>query len=95
MIAMATLEQMVDKAVTIDGTARNAAGGAVVLTDDRTPVYVDGLAEWDRAVDGKKVRAKGTLRKRDGGSLQNAKGEYSHGVPGARFVLEQPSWTVA
>ena len=91
---MSDLESQVDQQVTIEGTARNAAGGAVVLTADRTPVYVAGLGSWDRATDGKHVKAKGTLRKAGGQQVVNAKGEHSHGFPGERFVLEQPSWTV-
>jgi hypothetical protein len=86
------LDQMVGREVTIDGIARNAAGGAVVLTDDRTPIYVAGLSRWDGAIDGKKIRATGTLRKLAGQDLVNAKGEVSHGFPGERLVLEQPSW---
>jgi hypothetical protein len=89
------LPQMIDRDVTIEGTARNAAAGAVVVTDDATPIYIDGLEAWDRALNGKKVRAKGTLRQRNAGALVNAKGEHSHGVPGDRFVLEQPSWSAA
>jgi hypothetical protein len=92
---MSALTQQVDREVTIEGTARNAAGGAVVLTDDRTPVYIDGLESWDRKVDGKKVKAKGTLRKRGGQQVVNDKGEHSHGFPGERYVLEKPSWSVA
>lgn len=86
------LQNNVDTKVTIDGVARNAAGGAVVMTDDRTPIYVGGLDKWDKATDGKKVSATGTLRRQDAGDLKNDKGEYSHGVPGERFVLEQPTW---
>ena len=89
------LQSKVGTQVTIEGTARNAAAGAVVLTDDRTPVYVDGIASWDRATDGKKVSASGTLRTRGGDPVVNDRGEYSHGVPGDRFVLEQPSWKVS
>lgn len=90
---MGQLEQMVDSDVTIEGTARNAAGGAVVLTADRTPVYIDGLGEWNRATDGKQVRAKGTLRRRGADQTQGANGEQNHGFPGERFVLEGPSWS--
>jgi hypothetical protein len=92
---MSDLTQKVDSKVTVEGVARNAALGAVVLMDDRTPVYVDGVEAWDKAVDGKKISASGTLRRRSAGSLVNDRGEYSHGVPGDRYVLEQPSWTVS
>jgi len=90
-----SLDQQVGTKVTIRGTARNAAAGAVVLTDDRTPVYVAGLDRWDRATDGKQISASGTLRKVGGDPVVNDRGEHSHGVPGDRFVLEQPTWTVS
>jgi len=90
-----TLTQLVDKDVTIEGVARNAHAGAVVVTEDRTPVYVDGLERWDRAVDGKKVNAKGTLRHRAPDDVVGANGEISHGFAGGQWVLEAPTWTVA
>lgn len=89
-----SLDSKVDSHITIQGTARNAMAGAVVLTDDRTPVYLDGVERWERAVDGKRVSATGKLRKLAGDEVLNDKGEHSHGVPGDRFVLEQPTWTV-
>ncbi len=89
-----SLDQLVGNNVTIEGTARNAAAGAVVLTEDRTPVYVAGLERWDRTLDGKKVSASGTLRREASDELVNAKGEHNSGV-GAHFVLEGPSWKLA
>lgn len=89
-----SLEDKVGKTVTIQGVARNAMAGAVVLTDDRTPVYVAGLDRWDRTTDGKQVKATGTLRKHGGDDVVDGSGNYSSGVPGDRFVLEQPTWTV-
>lgn len=89
-----SLEQKINSKVTIEGVARNAAAGAVVLTDDRTPVYVAGLERWDRAFDGKNVSASGTLRREAGDDVVNAKGEHSHGIPDGRFVLEAPTWTL-
>ncbi|NVB78382.1 MAG: hypothetical protein HOV81_08325 [Kofleriaceae bacterium] len=89
-----SLDSKVDSHVTIQGTARNAMAGAVVLTEDRTPVYLDGVERWERTVDGKRVSATGTLRRLGGDEVVNDKGEHSHGIPGGRFVLEQPTWTV-
>lgn len=89
-----SLDQKIDTQVTIEGTARNAMAGAVVLTADRTPVYVDGVESWDGAVDGKKISASGMLRRRAGDDLVNDKGEYASGISGPHFVLEQPTWTV-
>ncbi|MBM4393337.1 MAG: hypothetical protein FJ090_19625 [Deltaproteobacteria bacterium] len=90
-----TLDQQVGTQLTIEGTARNAMAGAVVLTADRTPIYVDGLERWDLAFDGKRVSACGTLRKRGGDDVVDASGVQSTGISGDHFVLEQPSWTLS
>lgn len=90
-----SLDQQVGTQVTIEGTARNAMAGAVVLTSDRTPVYVDGLERWDRAVDGKQVSASGTLRKRGPDDVVDGSGVQSSGIASAHFVLEKPTWTVS
>lgn len=91
----ASLETHVGKAVTVEGTAKNAAGGAIVMLEDRTPVYLDGMDRWDAATNNKPVSAKGTLRKQGGQPTMNDKGEAIHGFPDARFVLEHPTWTVS
>lgn len=90
-----SLDQKVGTHVTIEGTARNAMAGAVVLTADRTPIYVDGLERWDGAFDGKKISASGTLRKRGGDDVVNDAGEHASGIAGSHFVLEQPSWALS
>ena len=90
-----SLDQKVGTQVTVQGTARNAMAGAVVLTDDRTPVYVEGLERWDSSFDGKKVNASGTLRKRGGDDVVNDRGEHSSGIAGDHFVLEQPTWALS
>lgn len=90
-----SLDSKVGTQVTIEGTARNAMAGAVVLTADRTPVYVQGLERWDSAFDGKQVSASGTLRKHGGDATMSDSGEASSGIPGDHFVLEQPTWTLS
>lgn len=90
-----SLDTKVNTQVTIEGTARNAMAGAVVLMPDRTPVYVAGLERWDSQFDGKKISASGTLRKRGGDDTQGANGEVSSGISGDHFVLEQPTWALS
>ena len=87
------LDQNVDTKVTIEGTAENAKAGAAV-TVGSVPVYVSGLDRWDAATDGKRVSVTGTLRKKGGQPVVNAKGEHSTGNPNSRFVIEAPSWSV-
>lgn len=89
-----SLDTKVGHAVTIQGVARNAAGGAVVMTDDREPIYLSGVERWDSAANGKHVSVKGTLRKQGGQAATNDQGEAVHGIPDAHFVIDQPSWTV-
>jgi hypothetical protein len=89
-----SLDQQVGQQVTIQGTARNAMAGAVVLTSNRTPIYLEGVESWDGSVDGKSISASGVLRKRGGDDVVNASGEHASGISGEHFVLEQPTWTV-
>lgn len=89
--------KLVGQQVTLAGTARDAAEGAVVLLKDRTPVYVKGLFSWDDSLDKKKVEVTGTLRLSGGSSepLVNAKGEHSHGSQGDMLVIEDATWKTA
>ncbi|MCA9491525.1 MAG: hypothetical protein KC621_16450 [Myxococcales bacterium] len=47
------------EAAMIEGVARDAKGGAVILLDDGAPVYVDGLETWPPGVHGLRIRAEG------------------------------------
>ena len=89
--------KLVGQQVTIAGTARDAAEGAMVLLKDRTPVYVKGLFSWDDALDRKQVEVTGTLRLSGGSSepLVNAKGEHSHGSQGDMLMIEDATWKAA
>ena len=83
------LEELLGQEVTLNGTARDTKGGAVLLTDDNTPVYIEGLAYWNPALEGSRTSASGVLKKvkyipdptigDDGG--------ISQGAIGMQFVL--------
>lgn len=81
--------------VTIRGVARNAALGAVVI-EDKAPVFIDGLTEWEPEVLGKRVEVKGVLRYRELSPPPTvaSDGAVSHGMGGAAPVLEDAEWTV-
>lgn len=89
--------KLVGQQVTLKGTARDAAEGAVVMLKDRTPVYVKGLFSWDDALDRKTIVVTGTLRLGGGSSepLVNAKGEHSEGSQGDMLVIEDATWKTA
>ena len=68
--------------------------GAVVLTEDRTPVYVAGLREWDEDIEGEDIEATGVLRRRSlaPDPVVDEHGAVSHGAEGSNYVLEGASW---
>ena len=78
------LEKVLGQEVTLDGTARDAKGGAVLLTDDNIPIYIEGLDSWPPAIDGSRISVNGVLKKEkyipdpsigdDGGISQGAIG---------------------
>jgi hypothetical protein len=90
----AKLEPLVGQSATIRGVARDARMGAVVLTPDRTPVYVAGLEEWPPDLEGEALEATGTLirRKLAPDPIVDADGGVSHGVAGTNYVLEDAAW---
>ena len=78
------LEKVLGQEVTLDGTARDAKGGAVLLTDDNIPIYIEGLDSWPPDIDGSRISVSGILNKEkyipdpyigdDGGISQGAIG---------------------
>jgi len=88
------LEALLDQPVTLAGVARNARLGAVLLTPERTPVYVAGLDEWPDELDGASLSATGVLRSRKlaPDPAIDAQGGVSHGVVGNNYVLEDADW---
>ena len=90
------LDALVDQEAFVRGVARDAALGAVVVTDDGAVVYVDGLREWPPAASSRRVEVKGTLRRRklapDPGV--GADGGISHGASGTQLCVEGAAWTV-
>lgn len=89
------LSNMVDTKATIEGTARNAHLGAVLLTEDRTPIYIDGLRSWDdTGLDGQQIKVEGMLRRRKlaPDPVVEDDGSVSHGVEGDNYVFENASW---
>lgn len=91
------LDKLIDQAATVSGVARDARMGAVVFLDDRTPVYVAGLEEWDGKTSGKPINATGTLRRRKllPDPVTDARGGISDGIEGQSYVLENASWQLA
>ncbi len=92
---MSGLDTRLGQAVTLTGRAANAAMGAVVLMEDRTPVYLLGKEEWDDE-NGSTVAVSGTLRRRSlaPDPTVDADGAISHGMMGDAWVIEDPTWAL-
>lgn len=80
--------------VTIEGKAENAKAGAIVLTEDGSPVYVDGLEDgWPGELARKRVRVTGVLR--DEKRIPDPGTDpITAGAHGTQSVLYDATWTV-
>jgi hypothetical protein len=81
--------------VTLRGVARDAKGGAVVVTD-RGPVYVAGLDAWPAALAGRRVEVTGVVRQTkhipDPVGPGNTVGQ---GAWGDQTVIVEATWRAA
>lgn len=77
---------------TLLGLARDAKGGAVLVTDTGDPVYLEGLDAWPPELLGKRVRATGRLaqKKYSPDPVVDKTGAISQGAEGMQTVLMGP-----
>ena len=83
------LEQSIGKEVTLHGTAKDAKGGAVLLTDDNVPIYIKGLSTWTSGIEGSRISAIGVLEKEKyiPDPTIDEDGGISQGAIGMQYVL--------
>lgn len=90
-VDMSDVKTLVGRTVTIRGRAIDAHGGAVVMLDDETPIYIPVLEYWPPELVGTQVEVRGVLKKRK--LTPNPDDEpISHGAHGEDFVLDNASW---
>jgi hypothetical protein len=82
------------KQLEIHGVAEDAMLGAVVVTDDGRSYFVEGLAEWDDALRGRRVVVTGVMarRKLAPDPTIAADGSVSHGMKGSASLLTGATW---
>jgi len=85
---------MNNQEITVNGTARNGKGNAMIVTKERINYYINGLDSWEPAVDGKEISVTGilvveTLTEED---LKNEAGEWKQGVAGDRKIITKARW---
>lgn len=83
------LEKVLGQEVTLHGTARDAKGGAVLLTDNNIPVYIKGLASWTPSIEGSHISVNGVLKKEKyiPDPIIGKDGGISQGAIGMQYVL--------
>ncbi len=88
-------ESVLNQQITVEGIAQNASLGAIVLTDDMVPIYLEGMMKWDAALLNRAVYATGTLRRNNTipHATVNKRGERTHGVQGPIYMIEHPTVT--
>jgi hypothetical protein len=81
---------------TIEGLAKNAKDGAVVVSSDQTVYYIDKLQYWDEFFEGKKIKVTGYLvtDSTKNEDIVNDKGEYKTGIPGDKKLLIEAAWEI-
>lgn len=81
--------------VTLDGTAFDAKGGAVVKLEDGSVVYLEGVESWPDEALRQKVSVTGKLvEKKLIPDPVVEDGLYSAGAEGPQDVLENATWKV-
>lgn len=88
------LERLIGQEVSLNGVARDAKGGAVLVIEETAPVYIKGLASWTPELLGMEVLVRGLLKKEKfiPDPLIGENGGISSGAFGTQFVLVNTEW---
>jgi hypothetical protein len=78
------------RSITVRGTARTGAAGALILVPDELPVYVGGLRRWAAELEGVEVEVTGTVHIQE---AQVESGARVHGLADDVRVLEDATWS--
>lgn len=86
-----------DELRTIEGWARDAKGGAVLLSDDGSTLYVAHLPAWPSELHGRRVIVEGTVASEQyiPEAQIDAKGAISQGAVGRQQVIHATRWALA
>src|SRR5688500_10880945 len=90
-------KEHVGESVTLNGTARTAAAGAMArVAGYNRPIYIGGVRSWNRELEGKAGEVTGVLRLREAQVPRPEETDApEHGLPTATFVLDEADWAPA
>lgn len=88
------LSAKIGQFIEITGKAFNAKSGAMVLLEDQSSVFLDGLMEWPEKMLGKELRVQGRLtrKKLAPDPVTDKNGAVSTGAFGSNYVLEEAEY---
>ncbi len=87
------LESKINQIVIIRGFAHNAKLGAIILTDDDIPIFIEDLPAWDEPLLQKKLKVTGILQKKCLYSIpESTKDELRAQVVEPNYILVDPTW---
>ena len=83
------LEKLKDQDVTLLGLAKDAKGGAVIITTDNNVIYIKGLQSWSPDIADSLVSVSGLLKQEKiiPDPITDKNGAISTGAFGEQFVI--------
>ncbi len=89
------IEKLMGQKVTLLGTAKDAKGGAVLITTDGYVIYIKGLEYWSPELIDKKVSVSGLLKQEKliPDPVIDKNGGISCGAIGEQLVLEKAEYS--
>lgn len=93
-LSVAQQSNMKNKPITIIGKAENGKGGALVLTQDGTVYYLEGIHSWDVSMEHVEIEVAGTLyvERLSEKDLKNNEGERKQGSMGIKNTILKPTY---
>ncbi|TFG07735.1 MAG: hypothetical protein EU539_04165 [Promethearchaeota archaeon] len=90
------IENLIGRKVELAGTAKNAKGGAVIITDNKDVIYIKHLAFWSSELLDKHISASGLLKKEKfiPDPHVDEDGAISTGAFGNQLVLENAEYSI-
>ena len=88
------IEKSIGQKITILGIAKDAKGGAVLLTSNKEPIYIKGLDSWPTELFDKQLKVTGVLKEEKfiPDPVIDEDGSISTGAYGDQLVLENAKY---
>jgi len=89
------LKKLIGQKVTLLGTAKDAKGGAVLITTDEHVIYIKGLDFWSSELLNEQISVSGLLKKENfiPDPVIDEDGAISCGAFGEDYVLEKAEYS--